>query len=87
MRQRILALKVAAGSLAVGLFVLGWALVARADAAKAVLSAQQAPRRIVVVIQPGATSAPAAGNVASSLAPIPDLPPIPAPPPIRTRSS
>lgn len=88
MKRRILALKIVAGSVAVGLFIFGWALIARTEAMQSVQSAPWAPRRIVIVVPSGADRAGASGPAVSGLASMPELPPIPAPPAaIRTRSS
>jgi hypothetical protein len=91
MKQTILTLKLYLGSLAVGLFIVGWALITRSDAAKqAAQTAAPALRRIVVMVQPSTTTASGGSpnQAAPGLAPIPDLPPIPAlPAPIRTRTS
>jgi hypothetical protein len=82
MKRTIVALKLYLGSLAIGLFIVGWALVARTDSAKASTQSAQSASRQIVVVQPGATSP-------AGLAPLPDLPPIPDLPraPIRTRTS
>jgi hypothetical protein len=73
MKKNLLALKLYLVGLAVGMFVVGWALVARSDAAK-MAELYIAPRRATIV--PG-------GVVVAR----PDLPPIPTLPPIRTRTS
>lgn len=73
MKRRIFALKLSILGLTIGLFIFGWALVARLEA-----DDLEALRQ---------TSTPPSNENTSSLTMLPDLPPIPTLPPIRTRVS
>ena len=79
MQRRLVALKLSIVGLAVGLFIFGWALIARTEAAK--IEAQNSALRRTIIVPSGAV------NDGQGLTTLPDLPPIPTLPPIRTRTS
>jgi hypothetical protein len=82
MKHNIAALKLYLVGLAIGLFILGWALVVRLEAAR---FAQQEAERRALVEQAGSDGALDSG--ASDLEKMLGLQPIPTLPPIRTRTS